>query len=100
METGMLLECSYYRCYQVCSNKQGETKFISTKEDNRSKESKDPDYDEEKRSVRRETRRGNRRNYKPSFLIIIFFSSNIERKIKKVIIWFASFFQVKIQYGE
>ena len=55
--------CSNNRCYQVCSDKQGETNYCYVcKENYSAKESKEPNYDEGK------ARRGNRRNYKPSFL--------------------------------
>ena len=44
----------------VQSNKDKLT--MSSKEDNNSKESKEPDYDDRQRTARRKTRRGNRRN--------------------------------------
>ena len=44
----------------VQTNKEKLT--MSSKEDNGSKESKEPDYDDDKRSARRKAGRGNRRN--------------------------------------
>ena len=46
----------------VQTNKEKLT--MSSKEDENRKESKEPDYDEDKESVRRKTRRGNRKKQK------------------------------------
>jgi hypothetical protein len=40
--------CCYYRCYQVCSDKQGELTAISNNQRDNSKESEELDYDEDK----------------------------------------------------